>query len=66
MGYHKVGNPCNDQPAVTLHLYCPPFESCRTWLDHHHEEEAEEECALFHESKISTVRFFSENGIACG
>lgn len=31
VGYHKVGNPCFQTPAVTLHLYAPPFESCRCW-----------------------------------
>lgn len=33
MGYHKVGNPCPSQPAITLHLYCPPFQQCKIWLD---------------------------------
>lgn len=32
MGLHKVGNP-NKDLAVTLHLYCPPYGSCRMWLD---------------------------------
>jgi cysteine dioxygenase len=31
-GYHKIGNPHPDQLAITLHLYSPPFETCRTWL----------------------------------
>jgi len=30
VGYHKVGNP-TQQPAVTLHLYAPPFETCQCW-----------------------------------
>lgn len=30
VGYHKVGNP-TEKPAVTLHLYAPPFEICRCW-----------------------------------
>jgi len=33
MGYHKVGNPHISKPAVTLHLYSPPFESCNVWLN---------------------------------
>jgi cysteine dioxygenase len=32
MGYHKVGNPSNVEPAVTLHLYCPPFDRCKVWM----------------------------------
>jgi hypothetical protein len=31
MGYHKIGNPTIDQPAVSLHLYAPPIQECRTW-----------------------------------
>ena len=33
MGLHKVGNPSPDIPAVTLHLYSPPFQQCKIWLD---------------------------------
>jgi len=33
LGYHKIGNPSKSQPAVTLHLYSPPFDSCKIWLD---------------------------------
>lgn len=32
-GYHKVGNPSMTEPAVTLHLYSPPFQKCKIWLD---------------------------------
>ena len=32
MGLHKIGNPCVDAGAVTLHLYTPPFRSCKVWL----------------------------------
>lgn len=30
IGYHKVGNAGNI-PAVTLHLYTPPYHSCKVW-----------------------------------
>ena len=33
VGYHSVGNPCPNGPAVSLHLYTPPFGSCREWRD---------------------------------
>ncbi|KAL7489822.1 hypothetical protein ACHAW6_015541 [Cyclotella cf. meneghiniana] len=33
IGYHKVGNPSTTTPAVTLHLYCPPYEKCKIWPD---------------------------------
>jgi hypothetical protein len=29
----QVCNPSPDVPAVTLHLYSPPFDRCRVWLD---------------------------------
>jgi len=35
MGYHKIGN-TSKQPAMTLHLYCPPFDKCKIWLDPSH------------------------------
>ena len=31
-GYHKVGNPHPTQHAITLHLYCPPFQKCKIWM----------------------------------
>merc|ERR1712157_284537 len=33
LGFHKVGNPNEIEDAVTLHLYCPPFQKCKIWLD---------------------------------
>lgn len=31
IGLHKIGNPNKDTGSVTLHLYTPPFKSCRIW-----------------------------------
>jgi len=31
IGLHKIGNPSHDIGAVTLHLYTPPYGSCRVW-----------------------------------
>ena len=28
LGLHRVENPSHTDPAVSLHLYCPPFDSC--------------------------------------
>lgn len=28
LGLHRVENPSHTEPAVSLHLYCPPFEQC--------------------------------------
>mmetsp|Transcript_4696 Transcript_4696/g.6803 ORF Transcript_4696/g.6803 Transcript_4696/m.6803 type:complete len:270 (-) Transcript_4696:73-882(-) len=40
MGYHKVGNPSTTKRSMTLHLYCPPFDKCRVWLDPTHTSNA--------------------------
>mmetsp|Transcript_37693 Transcript_37693/g.67884 ORF Transcript_37693/g.67884 Transcript_37693/m.67884 type:complete len:256 (-) Transcript_37693:204-971(-) len=44
MGYHKVGNPSKSAPAVTLHLYCPPFSQCKIWLDPSHGSKPSNAC----------------------
>lgn len=31
IGLHKVG--AAEGPAMTLHLYAPPFRTCSVWLD---------------------------------
>jgi cysteine dioxygenase len=33
LGLHKVDNPREDVDAITMHLYAPPYEKCRIWLD---------------------------------
>lgn len=32
IGYHKVGNP-GEKLAVSMHLYSPPFDKCKIWMD---------------------------------
>ncbi|KAF2356515.1 Cysteine dioxygenase type I [Trinorchestia longiramus] len=31
LGLHRVCNPSDSDPAVSLHLYCPPFSSCQVF-----------------------------------
>ncbi|PSN36272.1 Cysteine dioxygenase type 1 [Blattella germanica] len=31
LGLHRIENPSNIDPAVSLHLYCPPFDSCNVF-----------------------------------
>lgn len=31
MGLHRVENPSHSDKAVSLHLYCPPFDFCQTF-----------------------------------
>ncbi|GKY96518.1 hypothetical protein MPSEU_000611400 [Mayamaea pseudoterrestris] len=51
MGYHKIG--CTDlkQPSVTLHLYTPPYQSCKIFLNG------------TRKSSEATVCFYSINGV---
>jgi hypothetical protein len=34
IGLHKIGNPNDITGAVSLHLYTPPFRSCKVWQCH--------------------------------
>ena len=40
MGYHRVSNPSNheNELAVTLHLYCPPYHQCKVWASEEQKE----------------------------
>eukprot|EP00804_Cyclotella_cryptica_P006318 CCRYP_010156-RA/>CCRYP_010156-RA protein AED:0.38 eAED:0.38 QI:153/1/1/1/1/1/2/418/242 len=44
IGYHKVGNPSTNSSAVTLHLYCPPFQKCKIWPDPHRASRSSKVC----------------------
>lgn len=48
MGYHKVGNPSGTVPAVTMHLYSPPFQACKVWLDPEHASRPSRSCVCYH------------------
>jgi cysteine dioxygenase len=52
LGLHKVGNPSHDQPAVTLHLYAPPFPRCRVF--------SANDARVHH---TATVTFYSKYGV---
>lgn len=41
MGYHKIGCASDDEPAITLHLYSPPYSSCKIWPDPSNYDKAE-------------------------
>jgi len=34
IGLHKISNPSDDQPAISLHLYVPPFQKCKVLYAH--------------------------------
>lgn len=54
LGLHKVGNPHKDMGSVTLHLYTPPFGTCKVWSD-----QGKDQLSKFEEGKIG---FFSVYG----
>lgn len=31
IGLHKIANSSRDEPAVSLHLYSPPYQKCKIW-----------------------------------
>ena len=31
IGLHKISNPDKEKRAITLHIYSPPFQSCKLW-----------------------------------
>ena len=53
IGWHRVSNPSTQEPAVSLHLYAPPIEKCRTYC--------EIERKVRGEAKICP--FYSVNGV---
>lgn len=33
LGLHRVENPSHSDTSVSLHLYCPPFDTCSVFQD---------------------------------
>ncbi|KAI9337995.1 cysteine dioxygenase type 1 [Obelidium mucronatum] len=54
IGLHRVSNPTN-APSVSLHLYCPPYETCKTF------DEKTSACR-----GSGRAVFYSENGVVKG
>lgn len=54
MGLHKIGNSDTSSGAVSLHLYTPPFKTCKCW--------ATESCK-FDDAEIGVVGYFSYQGV---
>lgn len=38
---HKIENPSQDEGAITIHLYSPPYKRCRVWRDEGRGDKAE-------------------------
>jgi len=45
IGLHKICNPRKYRPAISLHLYYPPFQSCTIWTQSAHGTGLEKETA---------------------
>ncbi|XP_068148250.1 cysteine dioxygenase type 1 [Drosophila tropicalis] len=50
LGLHRVENPSHSDTSVSLHLYCPPFDTCSVFQDN---------C----KKTTSTVTFWSKYGV---
>lgn len=56
MGLHRVENSSHTDKAVSLHLYCPPFDECSTFNQHTgHETLAKSTFWSIHGEKVSKV-----------
>ena len=67
IGLHKVGNPSTVTPAVTLHLYSPPFKNCRVWVVDDQDSEKSSsnvtnKCSKVNVSTTSCATHYSEYG----
>ncbi|KAI8911234.1 RmlC-like cupin domain-containing protein, partial [Powellomyces hirtus] len=47
IGLHKISNPSPSQHAVSLHLYTPPFEYCKTYCERTGEARASGKCVFY-------------------
>ena len=45
---HKIANGSPTQGAITLHLYCPPFQKCAVWAKHGSSERPQERTMVVH------------------
>lgn len=60
MGLHRVENASQTDKAVSLHLYCPPFEECSTFNQQTgHKTKAKSTFWSIYGEKVSKVRNFS-------
>lgn len=55
MGLHKIGNPNLHVGAVSLHLYTPPFQTCKVW--------SEEGVGELSKAEIGVMGYFSAFGL---
>lgn len=66
MGYHKIGNPSTEnQPAVSLHLYAPPIQQCRTWrLPDVEDDDEDDDDKKANDSGSSSTNMVCQNSVS--
>ena len=47
IGWHRVSNASTDKPAVSLHLYAPPIEKCKTYCEIEGKVRAQAACPYY-------------------
>ena len=47
IGWHRVSNASSDKPAVSLHLYAPPIEKCKTYCEIEGKVRAQAACPYY-------------------
>jgi cysteine dioxygenase len=47
IGWHRVSNASNQEPAVSLHLYAPPIEKCKTYCEVEGKVRAQAPCPYY-------------------
>lgn len=65
IGLHKVGNPCSQTKAVSLHLYSPPFQRCKVWLNDGGDDVDSDNClqpeVCYHSIRGEKVQYHCNN-----
>lgn len=57
VGAHRVLNKSQCEPAITLHLYIPPYMNCRIF-----DTDRTKQCLSIDDSRVIDVKFYSEFG----
>jgi len=63
IGLHKVANPSQNTPAVSLHLYAPPFQECRVWVEDESDTRAAGNQDSWSVKTSSCSSYYSEYGV---
>ncbi|KAJ3101257.1 hypothetical protein HDU97_001554 [Phlyctochytrium planicorne] len=49
IGLHRVSNPSSNRGAISLHLYCPPYDACKTFCESTSTARGSGKCLFFSE-----------------